>query len=400
SAARTFADYNHDVLDSPKLQIVFGDGRNYLLTTRDRFDVITADPVHPWTRGSAYLYTQEYYRLAAARLAPGGVMAQWLPIYELTPKDVATVVRTFQQAFAHTALWLTQYDAELIGSNAPLRIDEDALARRLEDPTIAADLERVEMGSPEDFLSYFVAGSEGLRRFARSGVVNTDDNLHLEFSAPRSIGVGNVMGDNVQALTRHREHLESYMTPLADADLRAARRARWERNLQAARIYDEAHARYLWGQSSSNEFRTLLGMLKTEQPEYAPGRFLQDAVAGQRLLAPKLVASESFALLTAEGGTRSVQISAVDVRVGRSRGKIVFVDNAARNVYGQRYRDGSRAELDVALPAFATEVLAALRSAYEEQAAAAASRGLELPPAEDTLAHLRAVVVARTTEEP
>ncbi len=86
--ARTFADYNHHVLDSPKLQIVFNDGRNFLLTTRKTFDVITADPIHPWFRGAGYLYASEYFALAAAHLRPGGVIAQWLPIYELTPQDL------------------------------------------------------------------------------------------------------------------------------------------------------------------------------------------------------------------------------------------------------------------------------------------------------------------------
>jgi spermidine synthase len=328
-AARSFAALNHDVLDNPKLQKVFADGRNYLLTVRERFDVITADPIHPWTRGSAYLYTEEYFRLAADRLTPGGVMGQWLPIYELTPEDVATVVRTFQQAFAYTALCLTQYDAELIGSNTPIEFDEEELARRMEAPAVASDLARVEMGSVDDFLSYFVAGTADLREFGSIGVVNTDDNLQLEFSAPRSVGVASVVGDNVLALTRHRENPEIYMPPLRDADQAAARRARWERNLQAARFYDEAHARFMWGQSSSYEFLAALQTLETHYPEFAPGRFLKGEHLAHQNTLPRLIASEVFALLTPEGDARTVEISAVQTRVGSSRGTVLFVDNAA-----------------------------------------------------------------------
>jgi spermidine synthase len=396
-AARSFAALNHDVLDNPKLQKVFADGRNYLLTVRERFDVITADPIHPWTRGSAYLYTEEYFRLAADRLTPGGVMGQWLPIYELTPEDVATVVRTFQQAFAYTALCLTQYDAELIGSNTPIEFDEEELARRMEAPAVASDLARVEMGSVDDFLSYFVAGTAGLREFGSIGVVNTDDNLQLEFSAPRSVGVASVVGDNVLALTRHRENPEIYMPPLRDADQAAARRARWERNLQAARFYDEAHARFMWGQSSSYEFLAALQTLETHYPEFAPGRFLKGEHLAHQNTLPRLIASEVFALLTPEGDARTVEISAVQTRVGSSRGTVLFVDNAAREIYGQLYRDGDSAELDVVLPAFAGEVLAALRDTYEKEAAASLARGLRLPPTLETLDRLRAVVVAKTT---
>jgi len=395
-AARTFARFNHDVLESPKLRTVFADGRNYLLTTRETFDVITADPIHPWTRGSAYLYTREYYRIAAERLAPGGVMAQWLPIYELTPADVATVVRTFQEAFEYTALWLTQYDAELVGSNSPILIDEERLAQRVAVPAVATDLAMVDMGSAEDFLSFFVAGTRGLREFASLGIVNTDDNLRLEFSAPRSIGVASVMGDNVRALTRHRENVADYLAPLGDPERQAARHARWDRILWAARVYDEAHAQFLWGRASSREFLTAARALETSFPEYAPGRFLKGEYLDLKNAEPRLVASESFALLTPDGTPRTVEISAVQVRIGRSRGVVIFVDNAVREIYGQRFQDGSSEQLDVELPAFAGEVLAGLRAVYAEAAADSASRGSTLPPAEPTLDRLRAEVAERT----
>ena len=129
--ARTFSAWNGDVLRNPKLQVVFNDGRNFLATTRERFDVITADPIHPWSGGAGYLYTREYFRSIADRLAPGGVAAQWLPLYELTVEDVQTVLRTFASAFPHSMLWLTYYDAILVGSNQPIRIDESALAQRM-----------------------------------------------------------------------------------------------------------------------------------------------------------------------------------------------------------------------------------------------------------------------------
>jgi spermidine synthase len=393
-AARTFGRFNHEVLDDPKLRIVFADGRNHLLTTDDRFDVITADPIHPWTRGAAYLYTEEYFQLASERLTEAGVMCQWLPIYELTPADLAMVVRTFQQAFEYSVLWLTQYDAELVGSNAPIAIDEERLAQRMAVPAIAADLKAVEMGSTDDFLSYFVAGSAGLRNFAAQGVVNTDDNLRLEFSAPRSVGVGNVMGGNVLALTRHRDNVADSLTPLSDPALDAARRERWQRRARAAPIYDTAHAQFLSGRVASDDFRTALGILKAYFPDYAPGRFLSVEQSALERSEPRLVASEVFALLAPDGSRREVEISAVEVRIGASRGTVIFVDNAEREVYGQHYRDGSSEELDAGLPAFAHQVLARLRETYEAEAASAASRGHAAPPAEATLDRLRRVVGA------
>ena len=122
--AKTFERYNHNVLNHPKLRIIFNDGRNFLMTTEDKFDVITADPIHPWFRGAGYLYTTEYFKLASEHLLPGGVICQWLPIYEMTSEDLKSVVRTFREHFRYTMLWLTHYDAELVGSNSPIIIDE------------------------------------------------------------------------------------------------------------------------------------------------------------------------------------------------------------------------------------------------------------------------------------
>jgi spermidine synthase len=254
----------------------------------------------------------------------------------------------------------------------------------------------VEMGSVDDFLSYFVAGTPGLRDFASIGVVNTDDNLHLEFSAPRSVGVGRVMGDNVVALTRHRENVADYMTPLDGADQQAARRLRWDRLLRAARIYDQAHAQFLWGQTSSSAFLAAVETLDAGFPEFAPGRFLRGEYLDFRRAVPRLVASVAFALLAPDGGRRTVEISAVQIRIGSSRGLVIFADNAAREIYGQRYQDGSTEQLDAELPAFAHEVLASLRGVYEQEVAASALRGQSLPPAEETLDRLRAEVAAST----
>ena len=210
--ARTFSRYNHDVLDNPKLRIVFNDGRNYLMTTKKKFDVITADPIHPWFSGAGYLYTAEYFRLAAEHLNPGGIACQWLPIYELSVDDLKCVVKTFSENFRYTMLWLTRNDAELVGSNDPIVIDEQDLGRRIAAPGVLDDLKSVDMGSAEDFLAYFVMGTAGMKEFGSGGVINTDDNLHLEFSAPMSMDVP-TQGKNADALYRHRESLLPYLLP-------------------------------------------------------------------------------------------------------------------------------------------------------------------------------------------
>jgi spermidine synthase len=396
-AARTFGEYNHRVLDDPRLHVVFNDGRNYLATTRERFDVVTADPIHPWSGGAAYLYTREYFRSVADHLLPGGIATQWLPIYELTVKDVRTVVRTFAESFQHVMIWLTHYDAEIVGSNSPIVIDEADLARRIGQAAIAKDLAEVQMSSAEDFLAYFVAGTEGARAFARGGVVNTDDNLFLEFSAPESMGVGRVMGDNVTALALSRESLLPYLEPASGEAERGEQRTRWERSLQAARLYDPAHALFLWGQMGTARFRELSAALEAAFPAYAPFRFLRREIQGAEAGTPRLADAVRFQVGT-PGGPRVLQVSAVTMRIGETRAAVVFVDNDRRDIYGQRYFDGRADELDAAVRKFASDALGALRETYQQVAAESRGRGEPLPAEVLTVRRLKERVASEVAE--
>ena len=129
--------------------------------------------------------------------------------------------------FNYTMLWLTESDAELIGSNSPIIIDEAELERKIVEPEIYSDLSRVMMGSATDFLSYFVMGTEGMKKFSNGGIINTDDNLYLEFSAPFSIATPFLMGANVRAIIRYREGLLPYLTTPQGAKAQAEQKKRW-----------------------------------------------------------------------------------------------------------------------------------------------------------------------------
>ena len=83
----------------PRVQIVYDDARHFVLTTREKFDIITSDPIHPWVKGSATLYSKEYYELVKRHLNPGGVVAQWLPIYDSDAETVRTELATFFTVF-------------------------------------------------------------------------------------------------------------------------------------------------------------------------------------------------------------------------------------------------------------------------------------------------------------
>ncbi|MBS1150383.1 MAG: Spermine synthase, partial [Myxococcaceae bacterium] len=360
--ARAFGRWNGNVLDNPRLKVVLNDGRNHLATTREQFDVITADPIHPWSGGAGYLYTVEYFGIVAERLAPGGICSQWLPLYELTAHDVRTVVRSFAQSFKHTQLWLTYYDAVLVGSNEPLVLDEAALGKRLSVPSIRADLAPVQMGTAEDLLSFFLMGTEGAKAFGAPGALNTDDNLVLEFSAPQSQGVVRLDALNVRALWSAREPLLRHLAAAPTEAQRGEQVARWSRHAESAGRFGEAHVRYLLGERSSPALEGVLGELRGRDPDYAPLRFLLAEKALWERSAPSLVGAVDFPVTTAGGERGVLRLSAVRQYVGRTRVLVSVVDNARREIYGQRFVDGEFEALDQEVAKFSGEALGTLQA--------------------------------------
>ncbi len=194
-AARAFSDWNNAVLDDPRTRLVFADGRHALASSNARFDLITADPVHPWTRGSSDLYTLEHFRSIAEHLAPGGVASQWLPLYELSADDLETVAATWCAAFEHTSAWLSAYDLILVGAESPPRGGEHLVDLELP-ARLRASLARVAIHSGVDLQALQVAGDAELRAFASGQQPMRDDDPVLEFRAPLSY----LSGYNTQVL--------------------------------------------------------------------------------------------------------------------------------------------------------------------------------------------------------
>jgi predicted membrane-bound spermidine synthase len=184
-AARRFEAWNTALHARADVRIVADDGRAWLARTDERFDVISADPIDPCVSGSAYLYTEEYYALGRARLAEGGLMSQWIPLYDLAPSDIAGIVRTFRRVFPHATAWVTGYDMLLLGGAQPLRLDLAHVAERMEERAVRELLEAVGIESAEELLGCCFAGPEALAWIEeRSDRPNTDDDPWIEFHAP------------------------------------------------------------------------------------------------------------------------------------------------------------------------------------------------------------------------
>ncbi len=216
-AARFFERENRKVLADPRVRVVIADGRNFLLNSRVPYDVIISEPSNPWIRGLASLFTREFYTLARSRLAPDGVMLQWVQGYGISPEDLRMVAATFRTAFPQSTLWnTTMGDNFLVGAPGPLSIPLDRFQTRYDaSPALREDFARVGLHSPLGLLADHLLDAQDLARYAGQGALNTDDTLWLEFSAPRTLYDIGIAELNYRILRSYRS---ASLPPLAPAD--------------------------------------------------------------------------------------------------------------------------------------------------------------------------------------
>jgi spermidine synthase len=186
-----FSRENHGVINDPRVNLVYDDARHYVLTTDETFDVITSDPIHPWVKGSATLYTKEYFEMVKRHLNPGGIVTQWVPLYESDLDVVKSEIATFAEVFPDATIWANLqegqgYDVVLMARTSPGPIDLEALQQRFEDPANAqAALSMREVGftSPLELLSTYGGRASDLQPWLQGAEINRDRNLRLQYLA-------------------------------------------------------------------------------------------------------------------------------------------------------------------------------------------------------------------------
>ncbi len=200
--AQFFGNENYDLVRDPRVRIVYDDARHFILTTHERFDIITSDPIHPWVKGAATLYTKEYFELCKEHLNPGGLITQWVPLYESNLAVVKSEVATFFSAFPNGTLWSNDdegggYDLVLMGSLrtattyerppfADGRIDLDQLQRRMtsvEYTDVAKSLRDVGCRSAFSLLATYAGRASDLGPWLKGAQINRDLNLRLQYLA-------------------------------------------------------------------------------------------------------------------------------------------------------------------------------------------------------------------------
>lgn len=190
-----FSKENFRVLKDARTEIVYDDGRHFLATTKEKFDIIASDPIHPWTRGVAALYSAEYYELCKAHLNPGGFVTQWMPLYETSEDAVKSGIATFMQAFPDGTLWnpelaLGGYDLVMLGQVGPLKIDLEELGRRYKArPLLAAAMAEIGFLDHVMLMGTFAGQGPRLQTYMQDAAINRDRSLRLQYLAGAALDV-------------------------------------------------------------------------------------------------------------------------------------------------------------------------------------------------------------------
>jgi len=253
---------NFGATTDPRLDIRLRDGRRELLSNAQTYDLITLEPPPPSAAGVANLYSSDFYALARARLRPGGIVAQWLPLPTQNGEDTRSLVRSFLDVFPHASLWTTElHEMLLLGSLVPVDLDVPRIIERFSQPEVASALREVGIASPEALLATWVTDRAGLEAYAGDAPPVTDDRPRIEYAdwvrydelqrvLPELVKLRTAPplrgGDDafVQSVAANRQRLLLFYQAALNGS--AGHRALWARDMRRVLEGDGGNAYYRW----------------------------------------------------------------------------------------------------------------------------------------------------------
>jgi spermidine synthase len=193
AVGRYFSPYNNNALADPRLKVHIEDGRYFLDTTTKKYDVIVSEPPNMWVSGVSQLFTREFYGIVDEHLKEGGILAQWVPGYEMEKEDFELILNTMRERFRYVAYWIYfKRDVLILATHEPPRLNREYVSELLGVPEVADDLKRVlERVDPDSFFNSLLGSvaaidvnDEYLDKIER---VNTDNLPYLEFKTVRNV---------------------------------------------------------------------------------------------------------------------------------------------------------------------------------------------------------------------
>jgi spermidine synthase len=229
--SKYFGEENFNVVTNPKVTIKIDDARHFVLTTDQKFDAITSDPLDPWVKGAAALYSEEFWTLVKKHLNPGGVATVFVQLYESSPEAVKSEVATFFKVFPNAMIFGNTYngsgyDIVMVGQQGPAKIDVDAIQAKLDKPEYAQvreSLREVGFENAEQLLGTFAGQQEHMAAWLADAQINHDDDLRLQYLA--GLGLNRYdQADIYTAMIQNRRYPDSLFVGSPDriAAIRAA----------------------------------------------------------------------------------------------------------------------------------------------------------------------------------
>jgi spermidine synthase len=191
ASTRFFGPQNYSVMLNPKTRIVYDDARHYVLTTREKYDIIASDPLDVFVKGTAGLYSKEYFDVVKQHLNPGGYFTLYVPLYESDEKTVRSELATFFASFPYASVWANTrdgqgYDMVFMGQAEPLKINLDEVQTRLNRADyrpVVDSLREVGVPSMIDLFGTYMGGLSDLGEWTKGAEINTDKDLRLQYIA-------------------------------------------------------------------------------------------------------------------------------------------------------------------------------------------------------------------------
>lgn len=187
-AAAFFSESNNHALEDPRTKLHITDGRNFVFTTEETYDVIISAVSDPWITGVSNLFTQEYFTELKEKLSDDGTVALWFQNYRIRPEELKIGLQTFASVFPDVSVWFHYSNAAdliVIGTKRKHTVNLDTLRRWYYEEEVSKDLKRIDINGPMDILDLFLIGNDDLRAYIGDAPVNTDERPLLEFTLPK-----------------------------------------------------------------------------------------------------------------------------------------------------------------------------------------------------------------------
>ncbi|WP_455222599.1 fused MFS/spermidine synthase [Kaarinaea lacus] len=170
------------MLKDPRVKLEYNDARNTLLLEDVKYDLIAAQPSHPWLSRASTVFTKEFFQVVKSRLNEGGIYGQWLSMFNMDATTMRAIMKAFYDVFPEgfTMADVGTGDFLMFGSEKPLSFKMNRVRERANEERVRKGLNYYDLKEPYDLFWYFALSREQVLNAVGDMVPNTDLNILSE----------------------------------------------------------------------------------------------------------------------------------------------------------------------------------------------------------------------------